>query len=295
MAETIADPRSNIAALPLWRGPVDVVPLSGGITNRNYLVTGRDGRYVVRLGDDVPVHGIMRFNEHAASRAAAAAGISPEVLHAASGMLVIRFIEGRTLTSADVRADRERCVALVRRAHREVAPHLRGPVLAFNVFHILRDYGATLSEAGGRAVSHLPEWLAIAERLERAAGPVELVFGHNDLLAGNFIDDGSRLWLIDWDYAGFNSALFDLGGLSSNNGFDAADERAMLEAYFERPVEDALYLRFRAMQCASLLREAMWSLVSEHHSALDFDYRAYSEENLARFRAAWHGLEEMIR
>ena len=295
MAAAAASALELVRTLPLWTGPVEITPLSGGITNRNYLVAERGRRLVVRLGQDIPVHGILRFNEHAASRAAAAAGVSPEVVHAAPGVLVVRYVEGRTLAPADVRADRDRCVALVQRAHRDVGRHLRGPALSFNVFHILRDYGRTLAEGGSRMTARLPELLQAAETLEEAAGPLALVFAHNDLLAGNFIDDGQRLWLIDWDYAGFNTPLFDLGGLSANNGFDEDADTAMLDAYFERPASDELRLRYRAMRCAALLREAMWSMVSEIKSDIEFDYVTYTAENLARFEAAWRSFEETIR
>ena len=89
---------------------------------------------------------------------------------------------------------------------------------------------------------------------------------------------GVGFWLVDWDYAGWNTPLFDLGGTSrSNNGFDAADDDAMLEEYFEAAPTDALRRRFKAMLCASLLREALWSLVSESRSTIDFDYVAYSD------------------
>ena len=111
--------------------------------------------------------------------------------------------------------------------------------------------------------------------------------GHNDLLAANIIDDGERLWLIDWEYAGFNSALFDLGGLASNSEMPEALREGLLEAYFERPVTDDLRRRFAAMTAASLMRETLWSMVSESHSKLDFDYAAYTAENLARFEAAY--------
>src|SRR3546814_3608967 len=87
-------------------------------------------------------------------------------------------------------------------------------------------------------------------------------------------------------YAGFNSPLFDLGGLASNNQLAPAQEDWMLEAYFERPVDDSLRRRYQAMKCASLLRETLWSMVSEIHSDIDFDYRAYTADNLARFQAA---------
>ena len=117
-----------------------------------------------------------------------------------------------------------------------------------------------------------------------------MVFCHNDLLAANFIDDGSRLWLVDWDYAGFNSPLFDLGGLASNSEMPSRMRETLLEAYFGQPVTDQLRYRFAAMTAASLLRETMWSMVSELHSKIDFDYAGYTAENRARFDAAWEAL-----
>jgi len=290
-ASVSAEPENEafdrIHALPLWRGRIDIAPLSGGITNRNYLVRDGGRRVVARLGGDIPVHGVMRFNEHAASRAAAAAGISPAVRHAEPGLLVLDYVEGGSLTPEQVRADRDRCVALVRAAHMQVGRHLRGPALAFNVFHILSDYAHTLRERSCRHAAALPGFAAAAAALQSALGPIELVFAHNDLLAGNIIDDGSRLWLIDWDYAGFNTPLFDLGGLASNNFFTTADEAAMLELYFGTAPDAGLRRRFAAITCASLLREAMWSMVSELHSDIDFDYVAYTDANLANFRAAY--------
>ena len=89
-------------------------------------------------------------------------------------------------------------------------------------------------------VPELPRLLATAEKLEKAVGAIELVFGHNDLLAANLIDDGQRLWLVDWEYGGFNSPLFDLGGLASNNELVPEQEDWLLEAYFGAPVTDDL-------------------------------------------------------
>lgn len=278
----------RIRTLPLWRGEIAVKPLGGGLTNLNYLVTDDDRRFVVRLGDDIPTHQLLRFNELAASRAAHAAGLSPAVVYAEAGLTVIDFVEGRTLSAADI-ADPgmiARIVPLLRRCHHQIPRHLRGPALIFWVFHVIRDYAATLSEGASAHKALLPEFLRIAETLEAAAGPFDIVFGHNDLLAANFIDDGTRLWLIDWDYAGFNTPLFDLGGLASNNGLSPAGETAMLEQYFETPVTGDLRRRYLAMKCASLLRETMWSMVSEITSTLDIDYPAYTVENLARFRGA---------
>ncbi len=293
MAGTPNSAVERVRALPIWSGPVTPTRLEGGITNTNYLVEDAGRKLVVRVGADIPEHQVMRFNELAASRAAHAAGVSPRVVHAEAGAMVLEFIEGRVLTPAEVRdpARLPRILDLVARAHRDIPRHLRGPVLAFWVFHVIRDYAARLAAEGSRHAGALPDLLTAAERLEAAVGPIDLVFGHNDLLAANLIDDGARLWLIDWDYAGFNSPLFDLGGLASMNGLDAGAEAWMLETYFQRPLDDGLLHRFRAMKGAALLRETLWSMVSESHSSLDFDFAAYTATNFSRFRAAFAELE----
>lgn len=279
---------ARVHRLACWSGPVEAEVIKGGITNANFRVTDRGRRFFVRVGDDIPVHGVMRFNELAASRAAAMAGLSPKVIHAEPGALVFEFIDGKTLGAEDVRqpAMLTRILPLIRRCHHELPRHLTGPALIFWVFHVLRDYAHSLEDGRSRHVAALPRLLEIAARLEQAVGPVEIVYGHNDLLPTNLIDDGSRLWLIDWDYAGFNSPLFDLANLCSNNEVPPTGERQVLEGYFERPVTDELWHRYHAMKCASLLRETMWGMISEIHSTLDFDYQAYTAENMARFERA---------
>lgn len=278
----------RVRRLPLWQGEVTIRPLGGGITNVNLLVQDSTRRAVVRIGDDIPVHQVMRFNELAASRAAHAAGISPAVLYHEPGALVIDFVEGRTLRPEDLRAPEmlEQALALVGRVHREMPQHLRGPALSFWVFHVIRDYAATLRDGASPHLPLIPGLLAAAAALEAAVGPIDLVFGHNDLLPANFLHDGDRLWLIDWDYAGFGSPLFDLGGLAANNGFAPEQERAMLRRYFGHAPDAGLWRRYRAMKAAAALRETLWSMVSELHSALDFDFAAYTATNLAAWEAA---------
>jgi thiamine kinase-like enzyme len=285
-------PLERAAALPIWTGPVTPEPLAGGITNVNFTVTDAGRRYLVRIGGDIPEHMILRRFESAAARAAHAAGLSPAVRHAEEGALVLDFIEGRTLTADDIRnpANLDRLAALVRRCHTEIPRHYRGAAPIFWVFQVLRDYAHTLRE-GGTGYDLAP-LLAAAGTLEAATGPVEIVFGHNDLLPANLIDDGHRLWLVDWEYAGFNSPLFDLGGLASNAGMTPDERTALLAAYYRREPDADLLRRAAAMTAASLLRETMWSMVSELHSSLDFDYAAYAAENRARFDAAFAAFEE---
>jgi thiamine kinase-like enzyme len=286
---------ARVAGLSIWFGKVDPKPLAGGITNHNFVVEDRGRRYVVRSGADILVHGVVRANELAASRAAHEAGLSPRVVHAEPGILVLDFIEGRTFTPDDVRNPQnvERLVDIVRRCHRDIPLYLRGPAAMFWVFHVVRDYGHTLEDGASRHVPLLPSLLARAAQLESAVGAIDVVFGHNDLLAANFMDDGKKLWLLDWEYGGFNSPLFDLGGLASNSELSPGQAEDALALYFGRPVDDTLRRRAVAMTAASLLRETMWSMVSEIHSTVDFDFAAYTAENLKRFEASFAKFEAM--
>jgi thiamine kinase-like enzyme len=287
--------RAKAANLEFWSSPVEPEPLGGGITNTNFIVSDRDERFVVRIGDDIPIHGVMRFNEIAAARAAHAAGISPEIVYQADGVFVMRFIKGRTLTEAEVRDQQnlKRILPLIKTCHTEIPKHFQGPALVFWPFHVCRNYIHTARAGNSRMIGALPRFLDLNAELEKTVGEIKLIFGHNDLLAANFIDDGKRLWLLDWDYAGYNAALFDLANLSSNNALSPAQEDWILETYFEQPVTDGLRRRFTAMKCVSLLRETLWSIVSEIHSTLDYDYVSYTGKNLDRFENAYEAFRQI--
>jgi len=295
MTTAAQDALDRACSLSIWSAPEQATLLGGGITNFNVSLMDRGKRYVVRVGEDILLHQILRSNEQRVHRAAQAAGIAPGIVHAEPGILVLDYIDGTPLDEAAVRQDQMlgRIVPLLKRCHVDAMALLRGPVLSFWVFHVLRDYAATLREANSAHVPRLDDLLRIAEYLEAAVGPVRIVLGHNDLLAANFLDDGTRLWLLDWEYGGFNAPLFDLAGLASNNDLGPAQERWLLENYFESPLTDQLDHQYHAMKCASLLRETMWSMVSEIHSAIDFDYRQYTEKNLSRFKAALADFQSM--
>jgi thiamine kinase-like enzyme len=279
------DASRRVRDLPVWRGPVEPEPLAGGLSNRNFQVHDGAGDYVVRLVDgDVPEHGIVREREIAVSRAAHRAGIAPELVFAGEGVMVLRFIPGRTLTPGDILAPAmlDRIAALMRACHRDVAAHLRGPAPCFWVFHAVRNYLAQL-EAHGRLGGQIERLREIVAVLEDAAGPTVLAVTHNDLMPGNFIDDGDRLWLIDWEYGGYGAPLFDLATLAANNELDAAARAHLLAAYFGQRPDEALRHRFAALILAARLRESLWGRVQEIHGRLDFDYRGYAEGHAATF------------
>jgi thiamine kinase-like enzyme len=277
----------RIRALPLWNGPISIEPLKGGLSNESFLVEDANGRHVVRFGKDFPFHHVLREREITAARAAADAGFAPEVQFAEPGVMVSAFLGAKTYGADDVRANRVRIARLMRAFHEEMPKHVSGAGFMFWVFHVNRDYARTLKAGNSRMVDRLPDYLALNDVLEAVQQPLPIVFGHNDLLPANFLDDGKKLWLIDFEYAGFNTAMFDLAGAASNAGMTAEESDELLAEYFGQQPDENLKRSHAAMQCASLLREAMWSMVSELHlTAPGADYVAYTAENLARLDAA---------
>ena len=249
----------------VWPAGVDSVePLGGGITNRNFKVTTGGATFVLRIGGkDTGLLGINRDVEHTASLAAAGLGIAPEVVGFVEpdGYLVTRYVEGEV-----GRVSIEEAAQLLRRLHS--APPIAG---RFDSFRVVEAY----ADIAGRP---LPDWVAgIARRIEHLRRSAPLVPCHNDLLAANFIHDGSRVWVVDWEYAGMGDPAFDLANFAVNNGLDEDGDRALLAAYGAADEDAHVLMRFM-----SDLREAMWGVVQQAVSELDFDFAAYADEHFAR-------------
>lgn len=275
----------RIRALPCWSGRPEAVPLHGGLSNESWKVTDATGAHVVRFGEDYPFHHVDRAREVVAARAAHAVGLAPAVEYAAPGVMVSAFIAARTWTEADVAAAPERVAALLRAFHTRMPAQISGTGFAFWVFHVIRDYARTLT--GSRWQEGLDDHLALAAALEAEQIPMPIVFGHHDLLPANLLDDGSRLWLIDYEYAGFGTAMFDLAGVASNAGMTPAQSHRLLTAYLGTAPDPAFLRSFSSMQCASLLREAMWAMVSDLNlDTPGVDFPGYAAENLDRLAEA---------
>ena len=280
----MTSPEHRVRSLSLWQGLVSVEPLEGGASNASFLVRDGTGDYVVRVGEDFPAHQVSRVRECVASQAAHLAGLSPRLVHADAGLMVLDHVKARTLDEADVRRQWRACVDLLKRCHRDMPRRISGQGAIFWVFQILRDYALTLQSHNHRMVSHLPDWMALADALEAQQIPLPIIFGHHDLLPGNFLDDGKRLWLIDWEYGAFGTAMFDLANLAAANSFNVALEAEMLAHYFGHAADAQTQRAFSAMKVAAALREALWGMVSEIHlAAPGVDYEAYAQKYLARF------------
>lgn len=274
--------------------------LSGGITNRNFLVAveGRRDRYVIRLaGNDTHLLGISREVEHAATVAAAGVGVGPEVTAfiRPEGYLVTRFIEGRPVS--DEAVHQPATIAAVADSLRRIHD---GPPIP-GLFIPLRIVEAYRALAAARGVAIPPEYdlaRSIARRIELAflANPVELRPCHNDLLNANFIDDGARIRIVDWEYAGMGDPFFDLGNFSVNHGLTPDEDATLLAAYEGEARPDRL-ARLTLMRTVSDFREAMWGVLQQGVSTLEVDFVEYAAEHFERLLdgAAQPSFERALR
>lgn len=269
---------------------LELTPLSGGITNRNYLITvsGVRDRYVIRLaGNDTHLLGISREVEHAATVAAAGVGVGPEVTAfiRPEGYLVTRFIEGTPVPATAVHEP----ATLARVAHALRRIHDGPPIPGLFVpLRLVEAYGALAGARGVRIPPACAAAAAVARRIELAllTNPVEPRPCHNDLLAANFIDDGERIRIVDWEYAGMGDPFFDLGNFSVNHGLTAEEDRSLLAAYDAVPagatprVDRLAHLTL--MRIVSDFREAMWGVLQQGISTLDVDFVAYADAHFDR-------------
>ena len=265
-------------AARVWPGEAArIEPLGGGITNRNFRVEVGGESFVLRIGgNDTELLGIDRSVEHGASLVAAQLGIGPEVVAFVEpeGYLVTRFIEGEVGRVDPVSAGRT-----IRRFHD--GPPIPGRFDSFRVVEAYRETAAAHGVAIPAAYARARE---LASEIERRRGAPPLRPCHNDLLNANFIHDGQRLRIVDWEYAGMGDPWFDLGNFAVNHELDEAGEEELLAAYGEHGTDALTLMRFM-----SDFREAMWGVVQQGISRLDFDFRAYADEHFERLERAAAG------
>ena len=204
--------------------------------------------------------------------------------------MVFDYIQCKTLDSKSVKINLDKIMPIIKKIHFEMPNQLNGQSIIFWVFYVIKYYSNFLKKNNSSHVSIIQELIKKSETLEKLSSPRDIVFGHNDFLAANFLDDGSKIWVVDWEYGGFNDPLFDIGGLASNNDFDTDLENHSLALYYDQKPSKKLLIRYNAMKAASLLRETMWSMVSEITSNLEFDYSKYTEENLTKFNNTFESL-----
>jgi thiamine kinase-like enzyme len=280
----------------IWPGTeIRISPIAAGLTNQNFRVDV-DGRpYFVRLpGPSTELLAVDRANELHNSRAAAAASVAPAVVHhdPASGALVLEWLDARTMSNAAFAEPGmpARIAASLRKLH--AGARFRDD---FDMFRLTEFYLGVVRERSVRIPDGYLDRMPLVALIEAslAARPLPTVPCHNDLLAENYLDDGSQLWIVDYEYSGNNDPTFELGNTAQELGFDAARQEELCAAYFggERfaAVGRALLARMRLQMIMSDVGWTLWAAIQAAISSIEYDFWGWAEERWARAVAGFDG------
>lgn len=281
---------ARLQSLPCLINATAVERIEGGITNRNYRVRDALGDVVVRLSDPGSRDlAIDREVEYVNTLAAAASGAGPEVVdyRRGEGILVVRWIEGRTFTPDDVSTPENlpRIASACRTLHSGQAFASR-----FDMFDIQARYLTLVRERGFRLPPRYEEFAPLVDRMRAAmrVAPEPRVPCNNDLLAGNFIDDGARVWLIDYEYSGNNEASFELGNIWSESTLPE-DLLELLTMSYWGEYSAAKIARARLWALMSKYGWTLWASIQQSVSPIDFDYWSWGMEKYERAVAEFDG------
>jgi thiamine kinase-like enzyme len=277
-------PAKLLNDLELHTGQISsIVTISGGITNRNFKLETEKGAFMLRIaGERTELLGIDRANEFSSSQVAFQTGVGTEpiIYLEAHAAILSRFVpDALTLDPESATARLERIVPRLRAYHD--APEIPAK---FSPFETVRNYHSLALKHGVKFPNDLQNILEQMTRIETALQPhARACPCHNDLLPANFLDDGSRIWIIDWEYAGNGNPFFDLGNLAVNLELNDSACHRLLEMYFGK-TDAKLEAQLQLMRLASDLREAFWGFLQSGISTLEFDFIEYGNKHLERFR-----------
>ena len=197
------------------------------------------------------------------------------------------FVSGREMRADELREPE----TIAEVAHDLRSLHDSGTELptGFDSFRLVEQYAETGRANGSEPPAGYDEALEAAHKIERAVRDQpghEPVPAHNDLLPANFLRDGDRMQLIDWEYAGMGDRWFDLGNFAVNNELDDDQEAQLLEAYFGEAPDGRKRATLKLFRFMSDFREGMWGVVQAGVSELDFDFRDYAQKHFDRLEKA---------
>lgn len=280
-----------IAAIPDWAGArVEASPIAGGLTNRNFRVEVEGVPHFVRIpGIATELLAVDRGNELANTRAAAVAGVGARVLHhlPAWDVIVLEWLDATTMSNAAFQEPGAptRMAASLGRLH--AGPRFRDD---FDMVSLSARYLVVIDERGIAVPEGYREHLAAVPRVDAAlrARPLPTVPCHNDLLAENYLDDGRRLWIVDYEYSGNNDPTFEIGNTAQELKFDDVRLRELVAAYFGLATP-ALMARCRLQMVMSDVGWTLWAAIQAQISPIDFDFWGWAVERWTRSEAMIEG------
>lgn len=276
--------RIRLKKLPLWESKISIKNIEGGMQNYNHLIQDNNNLYVAKLGGDISHYQIKQYFSLKVSKAAHALGIAPKVVYHEDGIIIFEYIKSKMLTNTEVKKQYiiKKIISLIKLTHLKMGNFIGGPISNFWYFDYIKKSIKILNQYESPYSNLFEKFFEDLKLIEKSTGSHKLVFTHNDLNATNILkeNDSERLWLIDWENSGYNFAILDMASLSKNNNFNKDEDRFILNEYFQDFLTLTIEFNFQAFKCAAILKEVLWSMISEIKSRKGFNYTLYTKEKL---------------
>jgi thiamine kinase-like enzyme len=282
-----------VEKIPEWEDKkISIAPLSGGLTNSNFKVEVDGNPYFVRLpGESTELLAINRENEYHNSKAAFEAGVGPKVLYHLPeySVMVLEFLNGRTMSKDSLNE-----AGMPTRMAQAIKKLNQGPrfLLDFNMFRLTEYYLSLCKERAIKIPDGYSERMSTIAQIEKAMSinPLTTVPCNNDLLAENYIDDGNKLWLIDYEYSGNNDPTFELGNTCQEMQFNDAQISEVCAAYFGEATADKI-ARMKLNMIMSDAGWGLWAAIQAKISTIDFDFWDWAIERWGRAEKKMDSIE----
>jgi thiamine kinase-like enzyme len=267
-----------------WKGKsISIQPVPGGLTNTNYKVVVDGKPFFVRVpGKSTELLAVDRENEVFNTRAAAKTGVGPSVHYYLPEfkVMVLEFIDGTTMSNTALQAAGmpTKIGEAIKRLH-------GGPrfFTDFNMFRLAEYYLGLCKQRDIRIPNGYERRLETVKRIEKAmevhASPT--VPCNNDLLAENYIYDGTAMRIIDYEYSGNNDACFELGNTCQELQYDDERIAEICTAYFGSPKPE-LIARMKLNMIMSDVGWALWAAIQAEISTITYDFWGWAIERWGR-------------
>ncbi|RKF15140.1 LPS biosynthesis choline kinase [Roseovarius spongiae] len=261
----------------------------GGLTNLVHQVDVNGQSVIVRIPGPGTEDYIDRAVEAHNAEAAWRAGVSARLLWVdpPSGVMISEAIEGVTTMTPENFGTRAgapaRAGGALARLHRS-GEEFR---FRFELFAMIEDYLRILGTKDVSLPDGYHDVVAAAEPVKEAlaANPAPLAPCHCDPLCENFLDDGDKMWIVDWEYSGMNDPLWDVGDLSVEAGLTDAQDMELMRAYFGGDPTAAQHGRVVIYKAMCDLLWTLWGLIQHADGNPAEDFWAYATGRFDRCKA----------
>ena len=275
-----------LKTLSIFKDEIVLERLGRGLSNYSFLLNNNKKKFVVKFLNDLKLFHTTHIQEVAANNAAYEVGIAPKIMYHDKKVIIFEYIQSQSLTVEEIKEKKilKHLIYSLKIIHKKIPLYFRGPAMITWNFHSIRDYVRILTKMNSLHIDKLKIYIKDVNIFENISSPFEIVFTHGDFFLSNILNDGKKLWFIDWEFSGFNSPLNDLANIAKHGKLNPEEENFILEQYYKDSFSSKLMCQLNIIKCASIIREILWSMIAEIKLPIDYDFNNYTHKTLEKYK-----------